>query len=108
MTRFRRTQQILLRQAAELVLKRTPKYASGVVIPPNTAHLAIIGDQKKGYNIETPLDTMISAFNTALDSRGAGEPVHVHLYLDGKEIYDNVVNRNRANTRITGVNELAY
>lgn len=85
-----------------------PRYASGVVIPPNTAHLAIIGDQKKGYNIETPLDTMISAFNTALDSRGAGEPVHVHLYLDGKEIYDNVVNRNRANTRITGVNELAY
>lgn len=85
-----------------------PKYATGTVIPPNTAHLAIIGDQKKGYNIETPLDTMISAFNTALDSRGAGEPVHVHLYLDGKEIYDNVVNRNRANTRITGVNELAY
>ena len=85
-----------------------PKYAAGTVIPPNTAHLAIIGDQKKGYNIETPLDTMISAFNTALDSRGAGEPVHVHLYLDGKEIYDNVVNRNRANTRITGVNELAY
>lgn len=87
---------------------KIPKYATGTVIPPNTAHLAIIGDQKKGYNIETPLDTMISAFNTALDSRGAGEPVHVHLYLDGKEIYDNVVNRNRANTRITGVNELAY
>ena len=33
--------------------------------------MAVLGDQKYGTNIETPLDTMIQAFTEALDSRGA-------------------------------------
>lgn len=47
-----------------------PRLAKGAVIPPNQEFLAVLGDQKKGTNIETPLKTMIEAFTTALDSRG--------------------------------------
>lgn len=49
-----------------------PKLATGAVIPPRSEFMAILGDQKRGVNIETPLDTMIEAFNKALDNRGNG------------------------------------
>lgn len=47
-----------------------PRLAEGKVIPPNREFLAMLGDQKSGTNIETPLDTMLKAFNDALDKRG--------------------------------------
>lgn len=47
-----------------------PKLAQGAVIPPNKEFLAVLGDQKKGTNIETPLSTMVQAFNTALKQNG--------------------------------------
>ena len=50
--------------------------------------MAILGDQKQGTNIETPLSTMIEAFNKALDMRGSSdnnkEPIV--LQLDGKTV----------------------
>lgn len=49
-----------------------PKLAKGAVIPPRSEFMAILGDQKRGVNIETPLDTMVEAFNKALDERGNG------------------------------------
>ena len=49
-----------------------PKLATGAVIPPRSEFMAILGDQKRGVNIETPLDTMVEAFNKALDDRGNG------------------------------------
>jgi hypothetical protein len=47
-----------------------PKLATGAVIPPNSEFMAILGDQKSGVNIETPLATMIQAFETALSNKG--------------------------------------
>lgn len=47
-----------------------PKLATGAVIPPNAEFMAILGDQKSGVNIESPLSTMVDAFNSALDNRG--------------------------------------
>lgn len=49
---------------------KIPRLATGAVIPPNAEFLAVLGDQKRGMNIEAPLDTIVAAFNTALDSRG--------------------------------------
>ena len=46
-----------------------PKLAKGAVIQPNQPFAAILGDQTHGINIETPLDTMLDAFNRSLDSR---------------------------------------
>lgn len=46
-----------------------PKLARGGVIEPNNPFLAMLGDQTRGINIETPLSTMVDAFNTSLDNR---------------------------------------
>ena len=44
-----------------------PELATGAVIPPNNKFLAVLGDQKSGYNIETPLATMMEAFRSVMD-----------------------------------------
>ena len=43
-----------------------PRLASGAVIPPNNEFLAVLGDQKKGTNIEAPLDTITDAFRQVM------------------------------------------
>lgn len=53
-----------------------PRLAQGAVIPPNREFMAVLGDQRSGTNIETPLDTMVKAFNMALDRRG-GEQITI-------------------------------
>ena len=73
-------------------IPKIPKLAQGAVIPPNREFLAVLGDQKSGTNIETPLDTMIQAFKTALADGGyAGGETVVNLtaMLDGDVIYRN-------------------
>ena len=63
-----------------------PRLAQGAVIPPNREFLAVLGDQKKGTNIETPLSTMIEAFNVALNNRQNDMVKEEHYYLDESEI----------------------
>lgn len=54
-----------------------PKLATGAVIPPNREFLAVLGDQKKGTNIEAPLDTMVQAFKAAAGEMGGGQDINV-------------------------------
>lgn len=48
---------------------KLPRLATGTVIPPRSEFAAILGDQKRGVNIEAPLDTIVDAFNKTLDKR---------------------------------------
>lgn len=62
-----------------------PKLAQGAVIPPNREFLAVLGDQKHGTNIETPLPTMIEAFKTAMQSMNmGGGQSEAELIVDGE------------------------
>lgn len=66
----------------EVSLGRIPKLAKGAVIPPNKEFMAVLGDQKQGTNIETPLETMVEAFTAALDARGGSsnnQPIILQL-----------------------------
>ena len=65
---------------------KLPRLATGAVLPPRSAVMALLGDQKRGVNIETPLDTMVEAFNKALDDRGngSGEVVIENLTIVAK------------------------
>ena len=64
---------------------RVPHLAQGAVIPTNNEFLAVLGDQKKGMNVETPLETMVEAFNKALDARGGNSNNQpIVLQLDGE------------------------
>lgn len=63
-----------------------PALANGAVIPPNQEFLAMLGDQKSGTNIETPLSTMIEAFRQA----GGGEvTINNIVTLDGEVVFQN-------------------
>lgn len=82
---------------------KIPRLAQGAVIPPNREFLAVLGDQRKGTNIETPIATMVEAFQMALDSRGgySGGNTEVILEIDGREFGRAVVEQgNRENRRI--------
>ena len=68
-----------------------PRLAQGAVIPPNREFLAILGDQKQGTNIETPIDTMLQAFKQALSEGGYGQNQTVVLELDGRELGRTIV-----------------
>jgi DNA-binding transcriptional regulator GbsR (MarR family) len=71
---------------------KLPMLAQGAVIPPNREFLAVLGDQKHGTNIETPLDTMIQAFKTALVDGGYGGETSINftIELDGDTLYKGV------------------
>ena len=85
-----------------------PRLAKGAVIPPNHEFLAVLGDQKNGTNIETPLKTMIEAFNVALDRRdniGNGEQTII-VTLDGEVLFKNTIKKNKNYILATGVSPL--
>ncbi len=80
-----------------------PKLAQGAVIPPNREFLAVLGDQKKGTNIEAPLQTIVDAFNIALQGNAnyASGKTEVVLEIDGRELGRAVVEQgDRENRRI--------
>ena len=80
------------------------KLAKGGVIPANKEFLAVLGDQKRGVNIETPLETMIDAFNTALQQNGynGNQSVNVYLQGDAKQLFKVVRVEANNYTRSTG------
>lgn len=55
---------------SQIDIPEIPKLAQGAVIPPNSEFLAVLGDQKRGTNIEAPLDTITQAVLQALVSYG--------------------------------------
>lgn len=64
-----------------------PHLAQGAVIPPNREFLAVLGDQKRGTNIEAPLDTIKQAVAEVLANSGySGGNQPIILELDGREV----------------------
>ena len=82
-----------------------PHLATGAVIPPNKEFLAVLGDQKKGTNIETPLDTMIDAFKQALkemNNGGGVDKVEVTTMIDFDIVAKKLVKLNEQHKKKTG------
>ena len=81
---------------SQIDIPEIPKLAQGAVIPPNSEFLAVLGDQKRGTNIEAPLDTITQAVLQALVSYGrAGGnqkiSVTIPLTLNGRTITQIVI-----------------
>lgn len=84
-----------------VTLPKIPRLAQGAVIPPNREFMAVLGDQKSGTNIETPLTTMVEAFKQAM-GEGSGGDLHVSLYMDGSKITDAVIKNYNRRARAGG------
>lgn len=54
-----------------LSIPQIPKLAKGGVIPPNKSFLAVLGDQKRGTNVEAPLETIQQAVADVMGSNNA-------------------------------------
>lgn len=82
-----------------------PRLASGAVIPPNREFMAVLGDQKSGTNIETPLATMVQAFKQAMNETGGagGRQMTVILQLDRRELGRAVYQLNNEEMQRVGV-----
>lgn len=61
-----------------------PELATGAVIPPNNEFLAVLGDQRNGMNIETPLATMMEAFRNVMDEYMGGSHQSATMEVDGE------------------------
>lgn len=73
-------------QQMQQQMNKIPKLADGAVIAPNKPFLAMLGDQKNGTNIETPLSTMKQAFSETLKESGETSNVgtlYATMQLDG-------------------------
>lgn len=81
-----------------------PRLAQGAVIPPNREFMAVLGDQKQGTNIETPLDTMVQAFRQALSDGGYNNQSEAYLVLDRDVLGKVVYKLNKAEGKRIGVN----
>lgn len=64
---------------------KLPRLAQGGVIPPNKEFLAVLGDQKRGTNIEAPLDTIKQGVKEVLaemgGTGGVQMPESIKVYL---------------------------
>lgn len=81
---------------SQIDIPEIPKLAQGSVIPPNSEFLAVLGDQKRGTNIEAPLDTITQAVLQALVSYGGAGgnqkiSVTIPLTLNGRTITQIVI-----------------
>lgn len=82
-----------------------PRLAQGAVIPPNREFMAVLGDQKSGTNIETPLATMVQAFKQAMNETGSmgGRSITVVMQVDKREFARAVYQANNDETQRVGV-----
>lgn len=68
-----------------------PKLATGTVIPPRNEFMAVLGDQKRGVNIEAPLETIKDGVRDVMSEMG--------MSSNGKEIViENLTIINRMGT----------
>lgn len=83
-----------------------PRLAQGAVIPPNREFLAVLGDQKRGANIEAPADLIRQMVREELRAYGNGTGSRqqtVVLQVDRRELGRVIYQLNNEETQRIGV-----
>lgn len=81
---------------------KIPALANGGVIPPGNPFLAVLGDQRRGMNVEAPVTVIRDAVRDVIQDTGTQTPVEVKVYIGDREIRDFVVDTITANNLIVG------
>lgn len=101
---------------ASLNTAQIPKLATGAVIPANKEFLAVLGDQKRGTNVEAPLDMIKQAQRESIlevlselgitGNRGNSNPqtIVIKQYLDRKQVAQSVIKEGKIQQMATGNN----
>lgn len=85
---------------------RIPYLAQGAVIPPNAPFMAMLGDQTNGRNLELPEDLLRQVVRE--ESGSGSTPIHVHLYLKGRQIYEAVIDEAKSQRQMSGRNPFEF
>ena len=85
-----------------------PKLATGTVVPANYGEfLAVLGDNKRETEVVSPLSTIKQAVSEVVGKGNGNETINITVELDSESVYRKVLKKNKQNTKMTGVNELA-
>lgn len=68
-----------------------PYLAKGAVIPPNAPFMAMLGDQRRGTNIETPENLLRKIVREESSGKGIDGNIELKVYLSGRQIYEEVM-----------------
>lgn len=92
-----------------LTAPQIPYLAKGAVIPPNAPFMAVLGDQKRGTNIEAPLETIKQAVAEVVGN-GKGNTYHVTVNCEQRKLLEIIIDEAELWQGQTGSNpfELAY
>lgn len=84
-----------------------PRLAQGAVIPPNREFMAVLGDQKRGTNIEAPADLIRQIVREELNSSGGGEEITIKFTGDlaqlARVLSPEITRQQRRSQRAMGV-----
>ena len=82
-----------------------PYLASGAVIPPRSEFLAVLGDQKKGNNLETP-ESLLRQIVREESGKGQndGNTYNVTVNASGRKLLDIIINEAEMRRRRNGKN----
>ena len=84
---------------------RIPYLAQGAVIPPNSPFLAMLGDQKRGTNIEAPLDTIKQAVAEVLANKSTnGGSYEFVAQINRRTLFDEVIDEAKLRQTVTSTN----
>ena len=83
---------------------KIPYLAQGAVIPPNAPFMAVLGDQRRGTNIETPEDLLRKVVREESGRSNGTGVLHNHLYLDGREILTSMIDMAKLEQTSSGYN----
>ena len=87
-----------------------PKLATGAVIPPKQEFLAVLGDQKRGTNIETPENLLRQIMREELGNiktSGGGNYEFV-AQINRRTLFDEVIKEGKLRKKTTGRNAFQF
>lgn len=89
----------------KLTIPKIPYLATGAVIPPNAPFMAVLGDQRRGTNIEAPLDTIKQAVREVMGS-GNGGKWQFTAQINRRTLFDEFIEEAKLRQSTTGRNPL--
>lgn len=86
-----------------------PYLASGAVIPPNAPFMAVLGDQKRGTNIETPESLLRQIIQEELGSnQGGGGNYRFTAQINRRTLFDEMINEAKLRQMQSGKNPFEF
>ena len=100
--------QIPISSISKIPTGNIPYLATGAVIPPNAPFLAVLGDQKRGTNVEAPISVIEDAVNkavrNAMSNQQRGGTYIFEAQLDRRTIFRQVIEEAKLRQTATGRN----